>query len=128
MLQFIWSKYYLKAKDNLTSRENDAPSIEMIWREAMRIAWPELDFEIKVPDGNSPDEEGPFLVIIANREYRVRIKAGKMIYLHKKGNWAGFPDKMIAIGHRPTPLAPDLKPENPEPEDPNPDYTGPKTP
>jgi len=93
MSTIFTQNYYLKAKDNLekSANRNDGrpPSIEEIWREAMRIAWPEPDVDIDfylaaesdLAEGQKLSEDGPFWIVIDGERYLVLFVNGVPVFL-----------------------------------------------
>jgi|TARA_R110000751_G_scaffold82258_2_gene165566 hypothetical protein len=84
MLTFVWEKYYEKAKDRLETAanlKNDAlPSIAEIWREAIRIAWPEPEVKIQSPRSHVVQQDGPFWIIVDGVRYLVWVVDGILTF------------------------------------------------
>lgn len=133
--------YYLKAKYILEARANRGdgppPSIEEIWREAMRIAWPEPEADIELSlamesdldEGQVLTEDGPFWIMIDGERYLVVLVGGGngvLVFKDKVPAYDNVDEWLTKKLGLPEPLVPDYPDDENEPEDP--DYTGPKGP
>ena len=120
MATFNFGSYCSKAELNLKGKGNKAPSIEQIWREAMRIAWPEPSFCIKGDEPEADDlavgevvtECGPLWITVDGERCLVQSDKGVLVFRRKDVTY----DKVDAW----------LTEKLGEPEEL--DYTGPKGP
>ena len=84
MATFIFENYCNQAVLNLKGNRVKSPSIEQIWKEAMRIAWPEPEIEAKFalpgPDPDLPEEDGPFWVTVNGQDWLIWVVDGVLVF------------------------------------------------